>query len=114
EQGQGGGDVVVPPFLVGHLHRPSVLEARQLLAGVLRLVLGLRLPIPGDHRLLPERPERGAEPPSEQGQRQQTCRQQRTLVSSEELAEAIASRRRAGQYRLVVQVALDIGGESAG
>ena len=31
EQGQGGGDVVLPPLLVGHLHRPPVLEPLELL-----------------------------------------------------------------------------------
>src|SRR5262249_33689254 len=68
EQGQGGGDVVVPPFLVGQLDRPPVLHDRQPLPGLLRLPLGLRLPVPGEHRLVPQDPERRPDPPAEQGQ----------------------------------------------
>ena len=36
EQGQRRGDVVLPPLLVGHLHRPAVLEALELLPRLLR------------------------------------------------------------------------------
>ena len=34
EQGQGGGDVVLPPLLVGHLDRPPVFDPGELLAGL--------------------------------------------------------------------------------
>ena len=40
EQGQGGGDVVLPPLLVGHLHGPAVLEPRRAASRAARLVLG--------------------------------------------------------------------------
>ena len=54
EQGQGGGDVVLPPLLVGHLDRPPVLEPLELLP--LLLGFGPRLP--------PRRPVPPRRPPS--------------------------------------------------
>src|SRR5438552_3481484 len=54
EQVQRGGEVVLPAFLVGDLHRPPVLLSRQPLLRVLRDPLGLRLPVPRLHRLLVE------------------------------------------------------------
>src|SRR5689334_20441357 len=43
EQGEGRGGVAFPPFLVGYLHGPAVLEGRQPLARLLHLALGLPL-----------------------------------------------------------------------
>ena len=52
EQGQGGGDVVLPPLLVGHLHGPPVLEPLELLPLPLGLGPGLRLAVAGRRRPL--------------------------------------------------------------
>ena len=41
EQGPRSGDIVVPPLLMGYLHRAAVLHDRQLLAGIFCLALRL-------------------------------------------------------------------------
>ena len=69
QQGECLGDVVVQPFLVGHLHRPAMLDAREspprLLFGISRglgVLPCLFLAFVSRFGALPERHEGDAEP----------------------------------------------------
>src|SRR5262249_42715538 len=69
EQAQGGGDVALPPLLVGHLDGPSVFDGGQLLSSPPVPVPGAARPPPGrppppPRPLPPPPPAQGPAPPT--------------------------------------------------
>ena len=75
EQGQGGGDVVLPPLLVGHLHRPPVFEPLELLPLPLGLGPGRVSPVARPRSASARGPFRG--PPLPHGRTPQPAEQHR-------------------------------------